>query len=330
MGELVYGTSSCESLFAPIAKLPSAGPQDRWMGAGAMDCTGDMMGSDALIETRIALPDPVGLRTGDSFVSSLPPTPPLHRGGSLAVKEIAMALLPQSREQRIQFYEAHLPLWTAAPPAAIGLTAGQLTAINTLVTAARASLTAAETARIAAKDATANFYNKTGSMDALGTDLIKIIRAYAATQNDPNVYVLAGIPAPSSGSPVPPPGTPTNFEANLLQDGTVKLKWTCTNPPGAGGTIYEVRRRIGAPSATNPLTLIATTGSREFTDGTIPPGESGGADGILYQITAVRSTKRGNPAQFTIRIGAGGSLESFEFTGASTTGGEGENISLAA
>jgi len=65
------------------------------------------------------------------------------------------------------------------------------------------------------------------------------------------------------------------------------------------GTIYEVKRRNGATGA---FTYIGATGVKNFTDATLPSGLSS----ATYQITAIRSTASGNPAQFTINFGVGG------------------------
>ncbi len=214
-----------------------------------------------------------------------------------------MALIPSSLEEQIIFFETHLPLWAVAP-AAIGLSAGQVTSLSTATTAARAAFSGAEGARMASKNATQNFYNKTGTMTELGTDLIKIIRAFADVQDDPNVYVLSGIPAPQPGQPVPPPGTPTNIRVELLQGGAVKLFWKCPNPPGAPGTVYEVQRLIGAPTGSNVPVILGTVGKREFTDLTLPRGAAGDEAGITYTITAIRSQTRGNPMEFNLKLGA--------------------------
>jgi len=211
-----------------------------------------------------------------------------------------MAVVPTDRLDKIEFYEAHVTPWTTNA-AAIGLTAAQMTAFSPLVTAARAAYNAAEAARQASKAATQNFYDKVRAMHAgpgAGADLIQLIKATAQTKNDPNVYVLAQIPAPAAPSVTPPPGTPFDFTVGLLQNGAVELKWKCNNPSGTQGTIYEVRRRIG----NGAWTFAGATGTRSFTDETLPSGSSP----ATYQVTAVRSTSRGNPSQFTVSFGSGG------------------------
>ncbi|MBM4108026.1 MAG: hypothetical protein FJ255_04340 [Phycisphaerae bacterium] len=114
-------------------------------------------------------------------------------------------------------------------------------------------------------------------------------------------YVLAQIPPPATPGVTPPPGTPFAFTVGLLQNGALELKWKCANPSGTQGTIYEVKRSIGGPPA-GALTFVGATGVKSFTDETLPSGSAP----VTYQITAVRSTSRGSPAQFTVNFGIGG------------------------
>lgn len=234
-----------------------------------------------------------------------------------------MPVVPQGRLGKIEFYEAHIAPWTANT-AAIGLTAPAVTALTTATTQARAAFNAAEAARAAARAATQNFYDKVRAMHSnpgLGADMIETIRNYAQSKNDPNVYVLAQIPPPAVPGTLPPPGTPTDFSVGLLQDGSLELKWKCANPAGTQGTIYEVKRQIGGGT----FTFVGATGVRAFTDDTLPAGSTP----ATYQITGVRSTARGNPAQFTVNFGIGGP-GLVGVTIASVTGENGANVKLAA
>ncbi len=214
-----------------------------------------------------------------------------------------MGVVPDSRLGKIEFYEAHALAggpW-AANAAAIGLTPASVTALGTLTTAARTAFNAAEAARQSAKSATQAFYDAVRAMHSgpgAGQDMIDTIRNFAETKNMPNVYVLAQIPPPADPSTAPPPGTPFEFRVSLLQNGALELKWKCNNPSGTQGTIYEVKRSIGGGA----LNFVGATGVKSFTDDTLPSGSAP----VTYQITAVRSTARGNPAQFTVNFGIGG------------------------
>lgn len=211
-----------------------------------------------------------------------------------------MGVVPDSRLGKIEFYEAHIAPWTSNA-AAIGLTPASVTALGGLTSAARKAYNDAEAARQAAKTATQAFYDAVRAMHngpGAGQDMIDQIRVRAQSTNNPNVYVLAQIPPPATPGTTPPPGTPFEFTVGLLQNGALELKWKCNNPSGTQGTIYEVLRKIGAGA----FNFVGASGVRVFTDETLPSGSAP----VTYQITAVRSTSRGNPAQFTVNFGIGG------------------------
>jgi len=211
-----------------------------------------------------------------------------------------MGVVPDTRLGKIEFYEAHISPWTTNA-AGIGLTPASVTALGTLTTQARAAYNAHIAARDAARAATDNFYDKVRDMHngpGAGADMIRTIRNHAETKDDPNVYVLAQIPPPATPGTTPPPGTPFEFTVGLLQNGALELKWKCNNPSGTQGTIYEVKRAIGGGA----FNFVGATGVKLFTDDTLPSGSAP----VTYQITAVRSTARGNPAQFTVNFGIGG------------------------
>ena len=221
-----------------------------------------------------------------------------------------MTTVPDTRRGKIEFYETHLAPWTMGA-ASIGLTPESVAALAALTAAARAAFDAAAAARQAAMAATQDFHNKVRAMHAgpgAGADMIAAIRNFAQATNNPNVYVLAQIPAPAKPrvTPPPPPGTPSQFRVGLLQNGALELTWKCNNPDGTVGTIYEIKRRIAPPAGGSPagaFTFIGTTGVKSFTDETLPAGSG---SQVTYQVTAVRSTSRGNPAQFTVNFGTGG------------------------
>jgi hypothetical protein len=219
----------------------------------------------------------------------------------VALWSIRMGVVPDDRLGKIEFYEAHLQPWTANA-AAIGLAPASVTALAALVTTARKAYDGHLAAQAAARAATQSFYDAVRAMHGgpgAGADMIATIKTFAATQSDPNVYVLAQIPPPAAGGPTPPPGTPFDFTVTLMQDGSLGLRWKCNNPSGTVGTIYEVKRAMGAGGA---MEFVGASGVKSFTDDTLPSG----ASPVMYQITAVRSTARGNPAQFVVNFGVGG------------------------
>lgn len=209
-----------------------------------------------------------------------------------------MATVPNSRVGKIEFYESHLSAW-AANAEAIGLTAAQVLALQTLVMTARGSWLDAETAREASKASTQIFHNNADNMATIGSNLIRTIRAFAETSQDPAVYALAQIPAPAEPGPVGPPGQPYDMTIGLAATGAVILGWKCDNPSGSQGTVYEIQRRIGQ----GPFQFVELAGEKSFEDSTIPAGSSG----LVYQITAIRGKTRGAPAQFLVNFGSASS-----------------------
>lgn len=221
-----------------------------------------------------------------------------------------MGVIPQTVLGKIEFFEAHLPIW-AQDPVSIGLTAPQIVALSTLVDAARAAYEAAQVLRDNARSGTLDQNLAVGAMFDLGADFVKTIRAFAQTNNDPSVYVAANIPAPAPNTPLGPPQTPKELTATLNTAGQITLKWGGTR---AGGTSYAIERSTAG--AGGPWSLIGTSEERAFTDSAVPRGH----DFVSYRVTASRSGGSSAPsAAVAVLFG--------------TVGGEsssGEGLSLAA
>jgi hypothetical protein len=60
--------------------------------------------------------------------------------------------------------------------------------------------------------------------------------------------------------------------------------------------MYEVQRRLGG---SGPFTYMGTVGEKRFVDDTLPAG----TPSVEYQVTAVRSTRRGWPAHHIVNFG---------------------------
>jgi hypothetical protein len=211
-----------------------------------------------------------------------------------------MATTPKTNLGKIEFYESHLLPWTTNM-AAVGLAAPAIAGLDSLTSAARDAYDAHVSALAASRAATQAYYEAVRAMHSgpgAGADMIATIRNHAQTTDDPNVYNLAQIPPPATPGVTPPPGVPSDFRVELLQNGALALRWKCKNPVGVGGTIYEVLRSVGGGA----FSFVGNPGEKTFTDETVPQGSTS----VTYQITATRSTARGNPAQFTVTFGAGG------------------------
>ena len=207
-----------------------------------------------------------------------------------------MSVVPRKQLEKLEWCESHIAPWTTNA-VAIGTTAAEVTAFETKTEAARAAMTAAVAARDAAKNATLALKNAIAAMDIASAGIVKQVRVKAETTNNPNVYVLASIPAPATPTPVGAPGTPTDFAVELFQDGSLEMKWKCVNPVGCTGVLYQVWRRVGG---TGEFAYVGGTGEKKFLDNTVP----GGSAFFTYKIQAVRSTAVGPWATFNVFFGA--------------------------
>jgi len=218
-----------------------------------------------------------------------------------------MTVVPTRVHDRIVFYETHLPEWSANA-AALALSPSQLAAMEELVTEARQAYAAAQVAQQEAMVATQVLKDAMERMHAApgaGQDIIDAVRLRAQLTDDPNIYVLGGIPEPKKPGPraVPKaPGRITRFNVELRATGAIALSWKCTNPRGTNGTMYEVLRQIGGGPGAGPFEHVATVGEKSIVDTTVPSG----AGRVTYKVTPVRSTVRGVPTLHEINLGVPG------------------------
>lgn len=205
-----------------------------------------------------------------------------------------MATLPKGIAERLAFFEQHAPVW-AASPAAIGLTAAQVTALASLVNTARTAFNAAQNARSASRAATVSQTDAMGSLSDYGADLIKTIRAFAETTKDPSVYSKAQIPPPAAPSPVGPPEMPTELAASFLFPWGVRLTWKGSVSQGA---YFGVFRRLRGETQ---FTFLQITKDRFFDDTGLPAG----ATGADYYIAAFREQHQVNAPPIALQFAPG-------------------------
>lgn len=208
-------------------------------------------------------------------------------------------VLPDAYLEQIQFCEDHLAPFTLNA-AAIGLTGPQVSNLGALTVKARAAYNAAQAARLASKAATLTFHTDTGDMRDNIRDLIALIKTKAETTNNPNVYALAQISAPSPATPASPPGQPSNFIITLETDGSLTLTWKCKNSTTSTGVFFQVQRKLAGE--TN-LRNIGGTPVKSFNDATVPAG----IGSLVYLVTGFRGTRAGDASdQITVQFGVGG------------------------
>ena len=110
-----------------------------------------------------------------------------------------MRLIPSNVDGKINWFLAHLPSFTTNA-VAIGSSAPEVTALAGLTEAAQAARTAQQAAQDTAKTKTAALDAAVEAMMVAGSDLLKKVRAKAATGGNV-IYELANIPAPAPPSP---------------------------------------------------------------------------------------------------------------------------------
>ena len=207
------------------------------------------------------------------------------------------SVLPRSIHDRIAYFENHIATWNGAATQ-IGTTVAAVAALDTKTQAARAAFDAQQLAYDNAKSATLALHQAVEAMMTAGADIIKQVKTQAAITG-PSVYTLANIPEPAIPSPVGAPGTPYQLKVTLNPNGSLHMSWKCDNPAGSSGTLYHIYRKVGTAPA--EFAFIGGSGSRAFTDQTVPAG----APTIVYQIQAARTTAVGVAGEFIVNLGTG-------------------------
>lgn len=228
------------------------------------------------------------------------------------------SVLPKNLLEQIEFCEEHVVVWTSAPTT-LGLTAGQVSSLDTLTKAARAGYTNAQALRSASRAATTSQGAAVTAMRNKAAELVAQIKAFAALQASPaTVYAAAQIPQPAAPSPTPAPGVPSNITVALESTGAVTLSWDATDSAASKGAFFNIYRKL--PGQTGFTSIGGAPGSTpenrrpSFTDATVPTTAAG--SGAQYIIRGMRGTTLGNPSsavivQFGVDGGGGGANYSF-------------------
>jgi hypothetical protein len=206
-----------------------------------------------------------------------------------------MSTIPTTLAEKLAFFEQHLPIW-AVDPLSIGLSAAQVATLTSMVVSARSTFDFAGTQRAASRAATNDQTIAFSAMTDLGGDLIKTIRAFAETNDDPNVYSAAQIPPPAPPSPPGPPALPTALKAKFMTPFGIRLDWKGSI---AQGTYFAIFRQVAGETA---FTNIQTTRDKFYEDLSLP----GGIDAASYYIAAFRDGEQVNSTTLALQFGPGG------------------------
>ncbi len=202
----------------------------------------------------------------------------------------------------------------------IGLTAGQVTAFTNAINAANAANQAQENARLAyrsAVSAATEAFNAARRSASLTT---KVIRTFADTSNNPNVYTLAQIPPPAVPGTAPPPAKPSDLSVELnTASGALTLRWKASNPVGTTGTSYLIKRKLPGQAE---FVYAGISGEKKFVDNNFIAGP----DSVQYTVQGHRSDAVGPESDaFTINFGKTASGQVV-----ATVAGEEQQMKLAA
>ena len=210
-----------------------------------------------------------------------------------------MATYPTApRSAFLAWCQGHAPVFSTSA-ADIGLTPAQATAFAAAVTATQAASLAQEQAKQASRVATAQAEEAYAALRTLAGDAVRTIRAFAESAAKPDViYNLAQIPAPATPKPVPAPAQPIELRAVLnASSGALTLRWKASNPRGASGTSYIVRRKLPTESG---FSFVGVTGKKAFVDADLVTG----TDSVQYTVQGQRADAAGPVSEvFTVNFG---------------------------
>jgi hypothetical protein len=100
--------------------------------------------------------------------------------------------------------------------------------------------------------------------------MVATIKAFAETEDDPDVYAAAHLPPDRPKSPLGPPAAPQITSAVLHPDGTVRLKWRGSRKGGTFFQVYRTQTMLDG-TAIGP-TLLTSTPEKIFVDRALPAG----------------------------------------------------------
>ncbi|HLP85594.1 MAG TPA: hypothetical protein VK157_14690 [Phycisphaerales bacterium] len=210
-----------------------------------------------------------------------------------------MPTLPRERGELLSWLLAHVPVWQARA-GVLGLSALQIEQVSAEVEQLHQAIVAQEEARAAAEAATQTVERRDREVRLLAANLMRVIRAKASTENNPEVLQAAQIPAIAPRRPVAAPGTPTTLDFALGSAGTLTLTWTAKHPRGSDRVVYLVKRQLPGEAG---FTLLGATGERAFDDTTLPAGIADAS----YTVQAMRGKEASSESLvMTVYFGAGG------------------------
>lgn len=217
-----------------------------------------------------------------------------------------MGTFPTSpRAAFLEWCGGHTDLWVARA-AQIGLTPAQAAAFAAAADALQEAVRAQSEAQQAALAKTAAAEVALRTLRQQAGEAVRTIRAFAEAQTGAGpgqptpqeIYNAAQIAAPAPLSPAPPPAEPRRLTIALdATTGFVTLRWKASNPPGASGTSYIVRRRLPGDAG---FVFLGVSGVKRFVDDTLPAG----TPSVQYCVQGQRAAARG-PLSMILQVNFG-------------------------
>lgn len=212
-----------------------------------------------------------------------------------------MPRTPTTDQAFITFSRDHINVWSGGQgtPPEIGLSSSQLTDTEAATAAAEAAYQAMTVARNASRAATEAKDNAIAALRAvIGAD-IDTIDAFAKATKDPDIWVLAQIPAPKDPSERTAPDAPAIGEIVLSSGGIVRVPFTVV---GGGGAQYQVQRRdTNLDNTSTDWFPVATITEKTFDDQAIPFG----LRQVQYRVRAQLSSGPASPWSTTASFSFG-------------------------
>ncbi len=177
----------------------------------------------------------------------------------------------------------------------LGLHKAQAQGFRAAVGAAAAAALAQRRVQQAARVSTRDLDRAFAELAAAAGEVVRSIRAFAATAPDPAaVHSLAQVPPVARPSPLPPPGRPHALAATLdPASGAVTLRWKSKNPRNARRTTYLIRRRL--PGETE-FTFLGVSGRKRFVDETMAVGARAAGEALPPAQAGRAPAPAGGPA----------------------------------
>lgn len=209
--------------------------------------------------------------------------------------------LPRPLPDLMNWAAAHASQWQDNQ-AQIGLSLQQVQSFKALGEAMNQANSAAEVARMNSKDATLALNAAVASFRVTAGAFVNVIKAFAQSTGNENVYTLAGISPDDAPSELPAPNTPESFTAGVNTDGSLTIRWRVSQPAGVTGVVYDVFRRYNTATG-NFVWVGSGDRNKTFTDTTLPVG----VDNVQYYVRPKRGEAFGPQSNvFALQFGSVG------------------------